>query len=601
MFQNFESTTHPGDGGPRLAALRAVLRTEQLDGFLVPRADAHQGENVPARDERLAWLTGFTGSAGFCAALINDAGVFVDGRYGLQVRTQIDQDYFTPLDWPATGLAEWLIAALPDGGVVGFDAWLYPPGTIEKLRADVTAQGISIAPVDNLIDRIWTDQPAPPNAKVVTHSIDFAGETSQSKRDKIAEQLRRDSQRAAVLSLPDSINWLLNIRGGDVAHTPVALCFAILHDSGRVNLFIDANSIDADVLEHFGPDISIFAPDDFASTLQSLSGPVRLDGNTAPMWIADQLHTGGIEIADFPDPCLYAKACKNAVEIEGARLAHLRDAVAMADLLAWIDAQGDAPEITEIDVVQRLESLRARSNSLKDIAFETICGAGENGAIVHYRVTTDSNRAVQPGDLLLIDSGGQYLDGTTDVTRTVAIGNPNDVQKQCFTRVLQGMIAISLARWPEGLAGRDLDPLARRALWSAGLDYDHGTGHGVGSYLGVHEGPQSLSRKSHVSLAPGMIVSNEPGYYRAGEFGIRIENLVVVEKAAALKGGDARDMLKFETLTLVPIARNLIDIALLTAAERMWINAYHAEIMIKIAPECAQETRDWLTTACAPL
>ncbi len=601
MFQSFEASTKPSDGPARLAGLRKVLRAEGLAGFLVPRADAYQGENVPARDERLAWLTGFTGSAGFCAALQARAGVFIDGRYTLQVREQIDLDHFTPVDWPATDLGAWLIEALPDGGIIGFDPWLHVKDQIDKLVATLHGSGVSLCEVDNLVDRVWDEQPAPPRGAISVHGIEFSGQNSADKRARLVAQLRADDQNAVVLTMPDSLAWLLNIRGADIARTPVTLAFAILSADGKVQVFTDPAKANPTVRAHLGPDVEIFTPEDFGPALDGLKGKVRVDKATAPLWISNRLARASVEIDYASDPCARPKACKNAVEIEGTRRAHLRDGIAMAELLAWLDGIGPEPDISEIDVVRKLEGFRARSNLLVDISFETICGTGPNGAINHYRVTEDSNRAIKTGDLLLVDSGGQYRDGTTDITRTIAIGTPTPEHRACFTRVLQGMIAISLVRWPVGLGGRDLDPLARRALWAAGQDFDHGTGHGVGSFLGVHEGPQRLSRLSTVAFEPGMILSNEPGYYREGAFGIRIENLVVVQKARDLATADRRKMLEFETISFTPIDRNLIEGAMLTRAERDWINRYHSETFDKIAPNCSPETQAWMKKACAPI
>ena len=601
MMQSFKASTSPADGGPRLADLRAVLKADGLAGFLVPRSDAHQGEWVAARDERLAWLTGFTGSAGFCAALLDRAGVFIDGRYRIQVKDQIDLGHFTPVPWPETQLADWLKAALPQGGKVGFDPWLHVKDQIETLAAALEGSGIDLAECDNLIDRIWHDQPPPPKGAIRPHGIEFSGEDSAAKRARLAKGLRDAGQKAAVLTLPDSIAWLLNIRGGDISRTPVTLAFAILHDDGRVDMFTDPGKADDEVRAHLGADVTVSPPDAFGAALDALSGPVQVDRGSAPVWVSNRLAASGIAITWAADPCILPKACKNPVEIAGTRAAHLRDAVAMAELLAWLDAKGDAPGLSEIDVVTKLEACRRSSNLLVDISFETICGTGPNGAINHYRVTEDSNRPIATGDLLLIDSGGQYRDGTTDITRTIAIGTPTEEQRACFTRVLKGMIAISRIRWPKGLAGRDLDPFARQALWQAGQDFDHGTGHGVGAFLGVHEGPQRLSRISTVPFEEGMILSNEPGYYREGAFGIRIENLVVVQKAPALQGGDARGMLSFETVSFTPIDRALVVPEMLTADERDWLNAYHAETLEKVAPNCSPETRAWLARACAPI
>ena len=601
MLQSFETTASPEHGARRLQDLRKQMAAAGLDGFLVPRADAHQGEWVQPRDERLAWLTGFTGSAGFCAALRESAGVFIDGRYRIQVKEQIDQAAFTPVPWPETTLESWLKQALPNGGRIGFDPWLHVKRQIEQLRHALTGSAIELVESENLVDRIWNDQPGATEGPIWAHPQTLSGESSADKRARLAAELRAAGQRAAVLTLPDSIAWLLNIRGADIARTPVVLANAILHDNSSVDFFIDPARIDTDLGTHLGDAIRRLPPNDFAATLDRLDGPVRVDEGSAPLWVTNRLVAAGCEIAFAPDPCIRPKACKNATEIAGSRKAHLRDGVAMAELLAWLAAQGSAPDLTEIDVVKHLESLRRQLPMFVDLSFETICGSGPNGAITHYRVTHDSNRRIETGDLLLIDSGGQYRDGTTDITRTIAIGRPGQRQRTCFTRVLKGMIAISQARWPEGLAGRDLDGFARMALWRAGLDFDHGTGHGVGAFLAVHEGPQRLSRLSDVPFEAGMILSNEPGYYREGEFGIRIENLCVVSAAPPLPDGDSRPMLQFETLSYTPIDRALIDPTLLDRDELDWLNRYHAKTMALIAPACSAETQDWLARACAPI
>ncbi len=598
MLQSFKATTRPSDGPPRLAALRREMAREGLAGFLVPRSDAHQGEWVPPRDERLAWLTGFTGSAGFCAALLDIAGVFIDGRYRLQVRAQVDTDHFTPVDWPETRLADWLRTQLPKGGIIGFDPWLHVKREIDELEQALEGSNITLQRVDNLVDRIWADQPPPPAGRIIVHELEYAGEPSAEKRRRLGDSLRQAGHQACVLSKPDSINWLLNIRGDDIDRMPVVLGFAILHANGCVDLFVDPAKADDRVRAHLGDDVSILPPQGFAAALTALDGPVRLDPATAPVWVGDQLEKGGVEIAWEGDPCTLPKARKNPVEIAGARAAHLRDAVPIARLLAWLETPPEG--LDEIAVVTRLEQLRRETGQLVDISFETICGAGPNGAIVHYRVTEETNRPLRRGELLLIDSGGQYRDGTTDITRTIAMGPPAPDAQRAFTLVLKGMIAVSLARWPKGLAGRDLDALARAALWQEGMDYDHGTGHGVGSFLGVHEGPQGLSRRATTPLEPGMILSNEPGYYREGAFGIRIENLVVVRKAAP-GADDWREMLEFETLTFAPIDRRLILPELLGEAERAWLNRYHAQVLEKTAPNCPPDVAEWLERACAPI
>ncbi|MRH21334.1 aminopeptidase P family protein [Rhodovulum strictum] len=601
MFQSFESPTSPQDGPPRLAALRAEMARAGLAGFLVPRADAHQGEYVAPRDERLAWLTGFTGSAGFACVLTDRAGVFVDGRYRVQVRAQVDQGHFTPVNWPETQLADWLRAALPQGGVVGLDPWLHTPEQVEKLSEALQGSGVTLRETENLIDRLWPDQPGPPQGPITPYPEALAGENHAGKRARIAAVLRTAGQRAAVLTLPDSIAWLLNVRGADVPRNPVPHGFAVIHDDGHVTLYADPAKATADLRTHLGPEVTLRPDAALGAGLKSLVGPVRLDPASAPLWVLRQLQEAGIEVARSADPCILPKACKNAAELAGARAAHLRDAAAMVEFLAWLDAEAPGGALTEIDVVKRLEGFRRATGKLRDISFDTIAGAGPNGAIVHYRVSEATNRRVVPGEVLLVDSGGQYLDGTTDITRTVAVGTAPEAARAPFTRVLKGMIAISRARFPKGVAGRDLDALARYPLWLAGQDYDHGTGHGVGAYLSVHEGPQRISRLSHVALEPGMILSNEPGYYREGAFGIRIENLIVVQPAPVLEGADDREMLGFETLTFVPIDHRLIVAGMLNAEERDWLNAYHARVADLVGPEVSQPARDWLAAATLPI
>lgn len=598
MFQTFTAATRPDDGPPRLAALRRELVRNGLDGFLIPRADRHQGEYVADCDARLAWLTGFTGSAGFCAALRDRAGVFIDGRYRVQVKAQVSPDVFTPVPWPDTKLAGWLQDALPHGGIIGFDAWLHTADEIKNLRTGLEHTKITLIATDNLVDRIWADRPAPPQGKITAYPVAFAGKTSALKRADCAARLTKAGQRAAVLTLPDSIAWLLNIRGTDLPSLPVAQAFALLHDDARVTLFTDRAKL-ADL--PLDPQIEVLDWSAFDAALLALSGPVRVDRKTAPYAVSTLLADAGIKLHNADDPCILPKACKTEAEIAATTVAHLRDGAAMVEFLCWLDENAPSGSLTEIDVVRALEGFRRATNALQDISFDTICGTGPHGAIVHYRVTEDTNRQIATGDLLLVDSGGQYIDGTTDITRTVPIGPPSDDHRACFTRVLQGMIAISRARWPLGLAGRDLDALARMPLWQAGQDYDHGTGHGVGVFLSVHEGPQRISRVSDTPLEAGMILSNEPGYYREGAFGIRIENLIVVHPAPDLPQGDARKMLSFVTLTHVPIDRRLIDAMVLTAAEREWLNAYHAATFEKISPRVSASARVWLAAATAPI
>ena len=594
MFQTFEASSHPEQGPPRLAALRKEIAREGLDGFLVPRADAHQGEYVAPHDARLEWLTGFSGSAGFAVVLEERAAIFVDGRYRVQARAEVAAE-ITPVHWPETGLADWLPEALPQGGKLGFDPWLHTVAEIEDLSEKL--QEVRLCPVENLVDRIWEDQPAPPEAPFTVHPDDLAGEAHGLKRRRVGEALKAG---AAVLTLPDSIAWLLNIRGTDIPRNPVPHAFALLFEDGRVTLFARGRKAEG-LREHLGPDVALRDVSEFEAALEALTGSVQIDPKSCPARVAEVLEARDIDVVHAPDPCILPKALKNAAEVAGARAAALRDGVAMVRFLHWLDRTAPQGALTEIDVVTALEGFRRETNALRDISFETIAGAGPNGAIVHYRVNEKTDRAVGLDDLLLVDSGGQYADGTTDITRTMVVGTPRDEHRRFYTRVLQGLIALSRARFPKGVTGADLDALARAPLWMDGCDYDHGTGHGIGSYLSVHEGPQGISRRSRVALEPGMILSNEPGYYREGDFGIRIENLMLVVEAPALPQGDDRRMFAFETLTHVPLDRRLIDTALLSQNERAWIDAYHAETRARLAPRLDGEVRDWLEEACAPL
>jgi Xaa-Pro aminopeptidase len=596
VFQTFEVTARPEQGPPRLVALRRQMAEAELDGFIVPRSDAHQGEYVAQRDARLAWLTGFTGSAGFCVALADVAGVFIDGRYRTQVKAQV-ADVYTPVHWPEMSLAAWLRQQLPEGGRVGFDPWLHTVDQIAQAEKALSGSGIALVQWDNLVDTIWADQPAPPMSPAKIHPLEFAGETHEAKRARLAKTLVETGARAALITLPDSICWLLNIRGSDIERNPVVHGFAVLHSDGTVDLFSEPSKY-AGLGEHLGPDVRLHAPARFLDAVAALEGPVRIDTATVPQVVADTLDDTAVS---GTEPCALPKACKNTAEIEGAAQAHLRDGAAMVEMLCWLDAQ-PAGSITETQVVTQLETLRRRDKGLQDISFETIAGTGPNGAIMHYRVTEETDSLLEDGHLIVLDSGGQYLDGTTDITRTIAIGTPPREACKAFTRVLAGMIAMSRLRWPRGLAGAHIEAIGRMPLWLAGQDFDHGLGHGVGAYLSVHEGPQRLSRLSNVPLEPGMILSNEPGYYREGAFGIRIENLLVVQKAAPLPGGDAaRDMLDWRTLAFAPIDRRLIVPDLLDSAARDWLNSYHAEVKTKIGPRVSEAAKQWLDAATAPL
>lgn len=598
MYQSFNATANPAQGPARLAQLRSALASEGMAGFIIPRADAHQGEYVAARDERLQWLTGFTGSAGFCIVLPEIAGVFIDGRYRTQVKGQVDLAHFTPVPWPEVKAGPWITEHLTQGNI-GFDPWLHTADELTAIEKALEETGITLTPTKNFIDTIWPDQPMPPLGKAFIHPDALAGKTSAEKCSDLAGALRKAGQKAMVITLPDSLCWLLNIRGADVPRNPVLHGFAILYDDARVSLFAEPEKFDDPTRAHLGPQVKIRPPTAFIPALRTLQGPVRVDRATAPLAVSLELSEAGVETIWGEDLCRLPKACKTDAEIAATRAAHLRDGAAMVEFLSWLDAEAPKGGLTEIDVVKALEGFRRATNQLHDISFDTICGAGAHGAIMHYRVTDGSNRAVSPGELLLVDSGAQYVDGTTDITRTMAIGPVPEGAAEAYTRVLQGMIAISRARWPRGLAGRDLDPLARYPLWLAGMDFDHGTGHGVGAFLSVHEGPQRISKISEVPLQPGMILSNEPGYYREGAFGIRLENLIVVTPAA--KRVDDRDQLCFETLTFVPLDRRLIDVAMLAPGERDWLNAYHAEVREKLSDRLSATAKEWLIQATTTL
>ena len=601
MFQNFESGADGSTGPARVALLRARLEAKGLTGFIVPRADAHQGEMVAPRDARLAWLTGFTGSAGVAVVLADRAALFVDGRYTIQAADQVAGDVFEIVPVHKTPVADWLGTALGRNAVLGYDAWLHGQDEIDRLESAAAKAGARLKALSrNPIDKIWEDQPPPPGGAVTIHPADLAGETAEAKRTRLGAGISTAGADAAVLSLPDSLAWLLNIRGSDLSHSPVAQGFGVLHGDGRVDLFMDPDRFGGAEQAHLGNAVTTHTPDALEAYLAGLGGKtLLLDRKTCPVHIARVLTEAGAKIQWGSDPCIAPKASKNEAELAGMRAAHLRDGAAMVRFLRWLDRQKPDSGVTEIDLVKKLESFREKAGCL-DISFDTICGSGPHGAIVHYRVTRATDRALVPGEAVLIDSGGQYADGTTDITRTVPWQGVDPEVIRPFTLVLKGMIALSLARWPEGLAGRDLDPLARAALWQAGCDYDHGTGHGVGAYLNVHEGPASISRRGEVALAPGMVLSNEPGYYRAGAFGIRIENLVIVQPPDTPVGGD-RPMLGFETLTLCPIDRRLIDRTLLTAAETAWLDAYHARVRTALTPQLGTKTAAWLAEMCAPI
>jgi Xaa-Pro aminopeptidase len=584
----------------RLGRLRSELARQGLDGFIVPRADEHLGEYVPEAAERLAWLTGFTGSAGLAVVLPARAAVFTDGRYTLQLATETD-----PAVWERRHITEdpphqWLKTAAPASARIGYDPLLISEEALARYNeAGLVMQATSHNPVD----AIWTDRPAPPAAPALPHPLDYSGKPSTEKRAEVAAALAAAQQDAAVLSDPASIAWLLNIRGADVPFTPFALGFALVHADSRTELFMDPAKLSETTRAWLGDEVTTAGRDALAPALARLGGKqVRVDPAGAPVWFAQTLRAAGATVVAGPDPCLLPKACKNPVEQQGARAAHARDAVAVCRFLHWLSDAGPRGTQTELTAATRLLTLRGESDQFRGESFPAISGAGDHGAVIHYRVTPDSDRPIRPNEPYLIDSGAQYPDGTTDITRTVWIGpaDPPDELRDRATRVLKGHIAIASLVFPQGICGAHVDAFARRSLWRAGLDYDHGTGHGVGSYLSVHEGPVSLSRLARpVPIAAGMILSNEPGCYLPGRYGIRLENLVLVQPVNMPSAG--KPFLRFETLTLAPFDRRLIDPVLLDREEHTWLDAYHARVLKAIGPSLDDPARAWLAAACAPL
>ncbi|MDX3966657.1 MAG: aminopeptidase P family protein [Bradyrhizobium sp.] len=602
-FQTFEEPEAGVALTARLAALREELARRKLTGFVIPRADQQQNEYVPPSEERLAWLTGFTGSAGLAVVLPQEAAVFVDGRYTLQAAKQVD-----PKAWAVESLIDpppesWVAAHLKAGDRLGFDPWLHTFAAAERLSAACTKAGAELVAVDsNPIDAIWHDRPQPPLAPVAVHGLQHAGVTETEKLTQIRGEIAKLGTDALVLSDSHAVAWTFNIRGADVAHTPLPLSYALVPKDGRPTIFIDHRKLSNLTRDHLEQSADVREPDAMAPTLMALAksgAAIALDNATAADALSRLIAGAGGKPVRGSDPVALLKAVKNATEIKGTKTAHVRDAVALARFLAWIDREAPSGKLTEIDAVEALETFRRDTGALRDVSFPTISGTGPNGAIVHYRVTRKSNRRIEPGDLLLIDSGAQYEDGTTDVTRTMAVGEPTDEMRDRFTRVLRGHIAIARAIFPDGTTGAQLDTLARQYLWAAGLDFEHGTGHGVGSYLSVHEGPARISKLGTTPLKRGMILSNEPGYYKADGFGIRIENLELVV-AADIKGAE-KPMNAFETLTLAPIDRRLIDATMLSRDELDWLNAYHARVRAEVRPALDEATKTWLDQATAGL
>lgn len=602
-FQTFEEPEAGVALTARLAALREELARRKLTGFVIPRADQQQNEYVPPSEERLAWLTGFTGSAGLAVVLPQDAAIFVDGRYTLQAAKQVDAKAWTVESLIDPPPESWVATHLKAGDRLGFDPWLHTFAAAERLSAACTKAGAELVAVDgNPVDAIWQDRPQPPLAPVAVHGLEHAGVTEADKLTQIRGEIVKLGIDALVVSDSHAVAWSFNIRGADVAHTPLPLSYALVPKEGRPTIFIDNRKLSNLTRDHLEQSADVREPDAMAPTLMALAksgAAIALDNATAADALSRLIAGAGGKPVRGSDPVALLKAVKNVTEIKGTKTAHVRDAVALARFLAWIDREAPSGKLTEIDAVEALETFRRDTGALKDVSFPTISGTGPNGAIVHYRVTRKSNRRIAPGDLLLIDSGAQYEDGTTDVTRTMAVGEPTDEMRDRFTRVLRGHIAIARAVFPDGTTGAQLDTLARQYLWAAGLDFEHGTGHGVGSYLSVHEGPARISKLGTTPLKRGMILSNEPGYYKTDGFGIRIENLELVV-AADIQGAE-KPMNAFETLTLAPIDRRLIDVAMLSRDELDWLNAYHARVRAEVRPALDEATKSWLDQATAEL
>ena len=587
----------------RLSAFREELLRRQLTGFVIPRADSQQNEYVPPSDERLAWLTGFTGSAGLAAVLTGKAAVFVDGRYTIQAAKQVDTTVWTIESLIEPPPETWLTANLSPGDRLGFDPWLHTSAAAERLARTCEKAGAELVAVDsNPVDSIWNDRPAAPLGAVKVHPAQFAGESESDKLARVRNEITKLNVDALVLSDSHAVAWTFNIRGADVAHTPLPLSYALVPKDGRPTIFIDHRKLSNSARDHLEKTATVEEPAALVAKLAELArtkAAIGLDAATAADALSRMIVAEGGKPVRVADPVAMLKAVKNAAEITGTRAAHKRDGAALVRFLAWIDKEAPSGKLTEIDAVEALETFRRETGALKDVSFPTISGTGPNGAIVHYRVTRKSNRRIAPGDLLLIDSGAQYEDGTTDVTRTIAIGEPTDEMRDRFTRVLRGHIAISRAVFPDGVNGAQIDAFARQFLWHAGIDFDHGTGHGVGSYLSVHEGPARISKLGATPLKRGMILSNEPGYYKTDAFGIRIENLELVTEAK-IEGAE-KPMNAFETLTLAPIDRRLIDANRISKQELRWLNDYHARVRQEIRPLVDEATKVWLDAATEPM
>lgn len=597
-FQKFDEPSNPQNVAPRLKLLREKMAAAGVDGYLVPRADVHRGEMVPASEERLSYVTGFTGSAGVAVIGEKRAALFVDGRYTLQAPSQTDTTLVEVKNVPTDDLGDWIKANLPKDGQLGFDPWLHTPGEIKALRENLDGH-MGLRPMENLVDAIWADRPAPPMGQGEILGMNRAGQSATDKITELQNTLKAAKADSLVLTLPESICWLFNIRGRDVPNTPFILGFAIVPTEGIPDVFVAGDKFSKADRQRLAETVNLHEPDGFAAALETLGEAghsVWVDPSNLPTAVSETLTSGGAKLIERSDPVLLPKSKKNASELAGMREAHERDGVAMAKFLCWLDAEAPGGTLTEIDIVTALEAYRREDDTLVDISFETISGAGPNAALPHYRVNSASNRTLKPGELMLVDSGGQYLNGTTDITRTMATGPTTAEQRDCNTRVLKGMIGISRLSFPKGTNGAAIDIIARHALWQVGLNFNHGTGHGVGAFLSVHEGPIGISPRYPTPFAPGMIVSNEPGFYKEGDFGIRIENLIYV-----VEDPDHASFMRFETLTLCPIDVRLIDRDLLDEGERDWLNTYHARVRNVIGPKVSGDVKTWLEKVTQPI
>ncbi|WP_411817433.1 aminopeptidase P family protein [Hyphococcus sp. DH-69] len=601
MFQTFEPVSDKSFAAKHLPLLRAEMKKQNLDGFIIPHDDEYQNEYIPAYAERLMWATGFSGSAGAAVIMQDSAVMLTDGRYTLQVREQTDAAFFSYEDITETPPDVWLLEHAQKSTRIGYDPMLHTLASVKRLRIAAEKVGFELVAVsENPVDLAWQDQPDAPLTPIQAHDLKYAGKSSDEKRKEIAQSIQKAGADSVLITAPPSLAWLFNVRGHDVARSPLPLGRALLDKTGKATLFVAPEKVGNELPGILGDDVDIRAESDLDAALKKLGqtkARVAVDPALAPSKYIDDLKDAGASIVELTDPCALPRATKNETEIAGARSAHIRDGAAITQFLYWLDTEAQSGEIDEITAARKLEEIRSQSDDLRDLSFDTISGAGSNGAICHYRVSTESNIKLAKNSLYLVDSGGQYYDGTTDITRTVPIGEATDEMRDRFTRVLKGHIALARMKFPAGTTGHQLDAIARKPLWDVGLDYDHGTGHGVGSFLGVHEGPQRIAKAPNSqALKPGMILSNEPGFYKAGEFGIRIENLIVVTNPKPVDGGE-REMMEFETITLAPINLDLVKVDLLTEEERTWLNQYHKRVRETLAPLISTEIKDWFEKA----